>query len=150
MKENIIASIIAVIIIASFYFYINKDDILTSSNFSMSNNLIEETDIKNVKEVDEIVNNVNIIEGKQIIEIKAKGGFLPRKSIAKAGVPTILRLNTNGTFDCSSSVRIPSMKIFKYLPQTGTTDIDLGILNATVLHGTCGMGMYPFEIDFQK
>lgn len=151
MKQNIIASIIAGIIIVSFYFYINKDNTLPSPNFSMSNNLIEETNTEeDVVDVAEKINNVNIVDGKQIIEIKAKGGFLPRKSVAKAGIPTILRLNTNGTFDCSSSVRIPSMKIFKNLPQTGTTDIDLGSLEVKVISGTCGMGMYPFEIDFQK
>ena len=94
-------------------------------------------------------NNVNIIDGKQIIEIRAKGGYTPRKSIAKALIPTILRFDTNGTFDCSSSVRIPSMNIFKNLPQNGSTDIDLGIPKAQDLQGSCGMGMYPFEINFQ-
>ena len=96
-----------------------------------------------------IVNNVSIVDGKQIIEIKAKGGYTPRVSIAKADTPTILRFNTNGTFDCSSSVRIPSMGISKFLPQSGITDIDLGIQKTGTLQGTCGMGMYPFEIQFQ-
>jgi plastocyanin domain-containing protein len=96
------------------------------------------------------VNNVSMVDGKQIIEIRAKGGYTPRKSVASAGVPTILRLNTNGTFDCSSSVRIPSMNISQNLPQSGTTDIDLGSPSAKILDGTCGMGMYPFEIEFQN
>jgi plastocyanin domain-containing protein len=95
-------------------------------------------------------NNVTIVDGKQIIEIRAKGGYLPEKSIAKAGIPTILRFDTSGTFDCSSSVRIPSMDISKILPQTGTTDIDIGIQNAGTFNGTCGMGMYPFEVEFQS
>lgn len=95
-------------------------------------------------------NNVSIVDGKQIVEIRAKGGYQPRFSNAKAGVPTILRINTNGTFDCSAIVRIPSLNIGKVLPQTGTTDIDLGSQPAGSLVGTCGMGMYPFEIDFQK
>ncbi|MFA6463767.1 MAG: cupredoxin domain-containing protein [Candidatus Paceibacterota bacterium] len=95
-------------------------------------------------------NNVTIVDGKQIIEIRAKGGYQPRKSAAKAGIPTILRFNTSGTFDCSSSVRIPSMNISKILPQTGAIDIDLGIQKVTTLQGSCGMGMYPFEIDFQN
>jgi len=95
-------------------------------------------------------NNVTVIDGKQIIEIRAKGGYQPRKSIAKAGIPTILRFNTNGTFDCSSSVRIPSMNISKMLPQTGSTDIDIGNPQVAILKGMCGMGMYPFEVDFQS
>ncbi len=93
--------------------------------------------------------NVSIVNGVQIIDVTAKGGYQPRKSTAKAGVPTILRFNTKGTFDCSSSVRIPSMDITKSLPISGATDIDLGSPVAGVLKGSCGMGMYPFEIDFQ-
>ena len=95
-------------------------------------------------------NNVTMIDGKQIVEISAKGGYQPRKSIAKAGVPTLIRFDTNGTFDCSSTVRIPSMNISKSLPQTGTTDIDIGSQQVATLQGTCGMGMYPFEVDFQS
>lgn len=95
------------------------------------------------------INNVSIVDGVQIIEINAKGGYQPRRSTAKAGVPTIIRFETTGTFDCSSSVRIPSMNISKILPQSGSTDIEIGSPTATVLQGTCGMGMYPFEVDFQ-
>lgn len=95
-------------------------------------------------------NNVSVVNGKQIIEINAKSGYQPRKSVAKAGMPTILRFNTSGTFDCSSSVRIPSLNISKFLPQSGTTDIDIGSQKVVALQGTCGMGMYPFEIDFQS
>lgn len=132
MKSNFIAIIVGIIIIGTSYIFVDK-------NFSH----------KNTQSTNEVINNVRIVDGKQIIEIKAKGGFLPRKSIAKSGIPTILRLNTNGTFDCSSSVRIPSMKISKILPPTGITDIDLGTPNKTIIQGACGMGMYPFEIEFE-
>ena len=97
---------------------------------------------------DASANNVSIVDGKQIVEIHAKGGFQPGKSLAKAGIPTILRFDTSGTFDCSSSVRISSLGITKSLPQTGQTDIDIGIAKAGTFQGTCGMGMYPFELDF--
>ncbi|MBI5138908.1 MAG: cupredoxin domain-containing protein [Candidatus Vogelbacteria bacterium] len=96
------------------------------------------------------VENVSVENGKQIVQINAKGGFLPRLSEAKAGVPTILRVDTNGTYDCSSSVRIPSLRISKNLPATATTDIDLGISKEGILDGTCGMGMYPFRIEFKS
>ncbi len=94
-------------------------------------------------------NNVSIVDGKQIIEIKTKGGYFPRNSVAKAGMPTILRFNTSGTFDCSSSIRIPSMGISKLLPQTGATDIAIGSSTAGALQGSCGMGMYPFQVEFE-
>lgn len=95
------------------------------------------------------VNNVSLVDGTQYIDLTAKGGYSPRKSTAKAGVPTILRVNTNGTFDCSSSIRIPSMNVSRNLSQTGVEEIALGSPSVGVLKGMCGMGMYPFEIDFQ-
>lgn len=95
-------------------------------------------------------NNVSIVDGKQIIYIRAKGGYQPRKSVAKAGIPTILRFDSKGTFDCSSSVRIPSKGISMSLDFSGSTDIDIGIQKTGMLKGSCTMGMYPFEIDFQS
>ena len=95
------------------------------------------------------LNNVSVVDGKQIIEIKVKGGYNPEESVAKAGIPTIVRFDTNGTFDCSSSVRVPDLDISKSLPQTGSTDIDIGTPKAGVFNGTCGMGMYPFDIKFE-
>ena len=94
--------------------------------------------------------NVTIVDGKQIIDLRVKGGYSPQKSVAKAGMPTIVRFTTNGNFDCSSSVRIPSLNLSKNLELSGTTDIDLGISKEGILNGSCGMGMYPFEIDFQN
>ncbi len=96
----------------------------------------------------ENANNVSVVDGKQIIEIRAKGGYQPRKSVAQAGLPTVIRFNTSGTFDCSSSVRIPSLNISKILPQSGVTDIDIGKNEPGILKGSCGMGMYPFEVEF--
>lgn len=129
MKATIISIIVAVVLIGGAF-------MLTRSDSS----------------TEEVVNanNVSIVDGKQIIEITARGGYQPRKSIAKAGIPTIIRFNTKGTFDCSSSVRIPSMGISKSLPQTGSTDIDIGTQKEATLQGTCGMGMYPFEVEFQS
>lgn len=137
MKNTIIAIIISISLIASAII------------FSGRNSQNKNTENQKINNKETPINNVTEIEGKQIIEIQAKGGYTPRKSIAKAGIPTILRFNTKGTFDCSSAVRIPSMNISKNLPQNGTTDIDLGINEKGILNGSCGMGMYPFEIEFQ-
>ncbi len=95
---------------------------------------------------DESGSNVSIVDGTQIVTLQAKGGYQPRVSTVKAGIPTILRVNTTGTFDCSSALRIPSLKISKNLPASGTTDIALGELKPGTLDGTCSMGMYPFEL----
>ncbi len=95
-----------------------------------------------------ISSNVSMEGEKQVVTIGAKGGYLPEVSVAKAGVPTIVRFNTTGTFDCSASVRIPNKDVSQVLPQTGTTDIDIGINQKGPLEGSCGMGMYPFHIEF--
>lgn len=94
--------------------------------------------------------NVATINGTQIITINAKGGYRPEGSTAKAGVPTVLRFQTNGTFDCSSVIRIPSLGISKTLPSSGATDIAVGPLQPGTLQGTCGMGMYRFNVDVKS
>ncbi len=94
--------------------------------------------------------NVSVVDGKQIVEISAKGGYHPQKSIAKAGVPTVLRFNTSGAFDCSSSIRIPSLNYSTVLPATGSTDVDVQTPQVGVLRGACGMGMFSFEVDFES
>ncbi len=134
MKGIIISTLIGIAIIGGSLAY-------TRGGFQNNDLGTVDTDIA-------YVNNVSVVDGKQIIEIRAKGGYQPRQSIAKAGIPTILRFDTNGTFDCSSSVRIPSLDISKVLPPSGVTDIDVGVQQIAKLDGTCGMGMYPFEIDF--
>lgn len=143
-KTSIAIIISALLIVGAIFFTSNK------------NSEPKEKPAKISQQSETVINNVSVVpastqggDNKQIIEIRAKGGYTPRKSIAKSGMPTILRINTNGTFDCSSSIRIPSMNIYKNLPQSGITDIDLGVSNPGVLNGSCGMGMYPFQIEFQ-
>lgn len=93
-----------------------------------------------------LTGGVQMIDGKQIVIITAKGGYSPQESVVKAGVPTIIRFVTKGTFDCSSSVRISSLDIVRSLPPSGVTDIDVGTLTVGTLQGTCGMGMYRFSV----
>lgn len=93
--------------------------------------------------------NVEIRDGVQYVTVNARGGYSPRVSTAKAGIPTKLIMKTTGTFDCSSSLVINSLDYRKILPQNGETEIDLGIPKAgEPLQGICGMGMYSFEINF--
>ncbi|MFA5841232.1 MAG: cupredoxin domain-containing protein [Candidatus Paceibacterota bacterium] len=97
------------------------------------------------------VQNVEIKNGIQYIKIDAKGGYSPKVSTAKAGIPTKLIVATNGTFDCSASLVIHSVNFQKILPQTGETEIDIGIPKAgEPFSGVCGMGMYGFKINFEN
>lgn len=91
-----------------------------------------------------------IVDGTQFVDITAKGGYSPRVVTAKAGIPTVLRVTTNGTFDCSSSVVIPKLSYQKFLKPSGTEDIVIPADQAQgTLQGLCAMGMYNFQIKFQ-
>lgn len=93
--------------------------------------------------------SVEIKDGVQYIRVLASGGYSPRITQAQAGIPTKLIMKTNGTYDCSASLVVRSASFQGILPQTGETEIDLGIPKAGVpVQGVCGMGMYSFKIDF--
>ncbi len=93
--------------------------------------------------------NVQIKDDIQYITVNAKGGYSPKVSTAKAGIPTKLIVKTDGTYDCSASLVIRSVGFQKILPQTGEEVIDVGIPKAgEPLQGICGMGMYNFSINF--
>ncbi len=97
----------------------------------------------------EAVQNSEIKDGIQYITVSARGGYMPKVSMAKAGIPTKLILKTNGTYDCSASLVIRSIGFQKILPQTGETEIDLGVPKVgEPVRGVCGMGMYSFLINF--
>jgi len=99
--------------------------------------------------VQQIADNVSMVDGKQVITINAKGGYSPKITTAKAGIPTIIKMNTRGTFDCSSAIMIPSLNYRNNLPPSGETLIDVPTQNAgTTLQGLCSMGMYNFSINF--
>lgn len=95
-----------------------------------------------------------IVEGgmsvdSQVVEISAKGGYSPRVVSARAGIPTIIKVTTKGTFDCSSALTIPSIGYRTNLPPSGVTDIEIPPQVAgTSLQGICQMGMYSFAINF--
>jgi plastocyanin domain-containing protein len=94
-------------------------------------------------------NNVKLTRGEQIVEISARGGYHPVRSVAKAGIPTVLRFKTHGSFDCSSFIRIPALDLAQPLQQTGTTDVAVGLQPVRTLHGMCTMGMYHFQVEFK-
>ncbi len=94
--------------------------------------------------------SATVVDGMQFIDISAKGGYSPRVVVAKAGMPTTLRVATNGTFDCSSSLVIPKLSYQKFLPSSGTEDIPISAEQAQgTLQGLCAMGMYSFQVRFE-
>jgi len=85
----------------------------------------------------------------QVIEVIVSGGYSPTKINAKADVPTILVMNSQGAYGCERAFNIPDLNIGKILPENGQTSFELGALpKGTKLLGVCSMGMYSFVIFF--
>ncbi len=96
-----------------------------------------------------VSSNVTLKDGIQYITIDVRGGYSPRKTTAKWGIPTKLIARTNGTYDCSSALVIRAFKYQKFLPATADTEIDLATpASSATIDGVCSMGMYSFEIAF--
>lgn len=94
--------------------------------------------------------NVTVVDGKQVIQISAKGGYAPRVTTAKANIPTVINVQTNGTFDCSSALTIPAIGFRTMLPPSGITPIEVPSQQpGTVIRGVCSMGMYSFTVNFR-
>ncbi len=129
MQKNIIISIIiSIALIGGTLYYISNRSTFSSGEVMQTQ-------------------NVEIVDGVQYVTITAKGGYSPRLTEIKGGLPTKLVVKTNGTYDCSLSLVVRSVGFQKILQSTGEEIIDLGILKTgEEVQGVCGMGMYSFQI----
>jgi len=129
MNKQIILSITACVILVVGVFYL----------FSGSGN----TDVSNA-------NNVTVKDGVQYVQIKVGGGYSPKVSLAKAGMPTKLVFNTGNAYDCSTSLSIKQLNYNKVLNPNSQEMADAGTpKSGDKLQGVCAMGMYNFSINFQ-
>lgn len=76
-------------------------------------------------------------------------GYAPTTLHAPAGQPVTLAVVTNSTYGCTRAFVIPSLRIQRILPETGTTMIELPPQPAGTLRFTCSMGMYGGQIQFE-
>ncbi len=93
--------------------------------------------------------NVSVVDGKQVIQITAKGGYAPRLTAAKANMPTVINVQTSGTYDCSSVLTVPAVGFRRSLPASGITSIQIPPQSpGAIVKGVCAMGMYNFTVSF--
>lgn len=93
--------------------------------------------------------NVSIQDGKQVVEITAKGKYAPRQTTAQANMPTVLKVKTQGTFDCTAALTVPAVGYKAMLEPTGVAVIEIPPQKpGAVVQGVCAMGMYNFSIKF--
>ncbi len=134
----------ALVAIAVVVAVVGGNKLLQQNRYPTAKAIAESSQISSIP-----TSNVFDENGIQIIEIAAKGGYSPYETTAKALLPTILRFVTDDTFDCSSSVIIPGLRLRKRLPLSGKTNIQLPTIpENTTLTVYCSMGMYYFNLNF--
>lgn len=127
-KSTIISIVISVVLIGGTLYFISDRSASSDSEVAQSQ-------------------NIEIRDGVQYVTIIAKGGYSPRVTEIKGGLPTKLVVKTDGTYDCSASLVVRSVGFQKILQPTGEEIIDLGIpKSGEKVQGVCGMGMYNFQI----
>ncbi len=128
-KNTIISIIVSLVLIGGTLYFISDISTPTGTN-----------------EVAQL-QNIEIRDGVQYVTVTAKGGYSPRVTQIKGGIPTKLVVKTDGTYDCSASLVVRSADFQKILQPTGEEIIDLGIpKSGEIVQGVCGMGMYNFQI----
>lgn len=85
--------------------------------------------------------------GQQIVNVTVRSdSYSPAVMRARAGVPTVLVLSSQGARGCVRSFQIPARNVEEVLPATGETRIDLGVLAPGRVDYSCSMGMYTGSI----
>lgn len=149
--KNSTAVVIGVLIIMGTAYFVMRDtsDVSGSPVKNVAQNSYPSNNAEQKNEVTQGGENSVMKDGVQYVTITARGGYSPRESSAKAGVPTKLVIKTNGTYDCSAALSISSFNFRKMLPNTGETIVDAGTPKVgDVIRGVCAMGMYSFAINF--
>lgn len=97
-----------------------------------------------------VTGEATIVDGVQYVDITARGGYTPRITKAQAGMPTVIRMKTEDTFDCSMALAIPDLGFQKYLQPSGVEEIEVPLDKTHgTLRGLCSMAMYNFEVVFE-
>jgi len=87
------------------------------------------------------------VDGVQVLKIDAtSGGYSPSTVNARAGVPTKVVFHTDHTYSCIVYTVFPSVNQQVILPESGDTEVDLGVLRAGEFPISCSMGMYTATI----
>lgn len=143
-----LATLAAVAVLVAGVFTINTGLVLRGSSVTLSTLLASVTGATTAADVAKAPAATVGADGVQTLLIEARDtSFSPKLTRAKAGVPTVLTVRTNGTQGCTRGFIVPSSNIQRVLPETGDTRIELGSLEAGTLRYTCSMGMYRGAIE---
>ena len=143
-----LATLAALAVLVAGVFTINTGLVLRGSSVTLSTLLASVTGATTTADVAKAPAAAVGADGVQTLLIEARDtSFSPKLTRARAGVPTVLTVRTNGTQGCTRGLIVPSANIQRVLPETGDTRIELGSLEAGTLRYTCSMGMYGGVIE---
>ena len=82
-------------------------------------------------------------DGKQQVTLNVTAhGYSSDVTTLKSGIPVKMTFLSNNVTSCAKSFIIPSLKVFKTLPENGTSEVEFTPTKTGLLSYTCGMGMY--------
>ncbi|WP_460370212.1 cupredoxin domain-containing protein, partial [Actinocorallia lasiicapitis] len=89
-------------------------------------------------------------DGVQVVTVHAADrGYRPALLGARAELPTVLVVRTDGPTGCTRALELPQLGLERMLPVTGETRIELGARPPGRLRFICSAGHYPGSITFQ-
>lgn len=146
MNKKVILTITVIAIVGFFTWLITSQSNQSNTNSTGQAAKGEQKKLSRIQDE----KTIEEADGIQIINITAKSGYYPNKIVAKANLASKIRITTDGTYDCSSSISIPGIKANKRLPASGVTEFDIPAKpsNSDLLV-TCSMGMYRSVISFK-
>lgn len=97
---------------------------------------------QNVEEPEEKTETAEIIDGKQIVEMKIDGfEYYPNQFTVKAGIPVEWRVDASGAIGCGQILIMPDMNFGQYLSTEKVNIINFTPEETGELQFNCSMGM---------
>ncbi|MEK6901276.1 MAG: sulfite exporter TauE/SafE family protein [Nanoarchaeota archaeon] len=88
------------------------------------------------------VQNVNLVEGKQVVEMAVNGlQYSPAQFTVRKGVPVEWRIDGRKARGCAKVLSVPTLKITEYLPVDKIKIIPFTPTEAGTIQFSCSMGM---------
>ncbi len=85
--------------------------------------------------------------GHQEARIDVTTSYQPQRLQVRAGIPTSLKLVSNGAKGCIRAFTVPAYNILAMLPETGETVVELPAAEPGEIAFSCSMGMYYGSIE---
>lgn len=138
-KNKLLIRVAATSILAIGLMAVNNTLVLIGSKHTFQNYVavITESIYPNIGQ------NAKLVNGFQEATITVNNyGYKSNVKNIKIGIPVKLKIESNNVQSCARSFAIPSLKINKLLPVTGTEVIEFTPTKLGILTYSCSMGMY--------